>query len=270
LIVIVAYFFLLGTRDLIVGSPLYSGTYAVLVGIYLLHLVVIIVCPIPLSSTLISNSDGPIGNKRSLWKILKDEVFLSALVPAVSVHGIMVGVMGLIPVWVKQHFGATSGNDVLTVHIVCMYAPSLLVPLVLKVISHHVAITLGFVIVGGGLIAFAWPAILALNYVSLGLIGVGWNLSFVACTALIPTVVQAPEERFRVQALNDTIVFTVGSIATLVYGALIDSVGILALTIASGVWLALALAISIIMNCLATKKKHRFLEQESLLLNHRE
>jgi len=64
-----------------------------------------------------------------------------------------------------------------------------------------------------------------LHYFSgLVLLGVGWNLLFVAATTLL-TRTYSPAERFRAQGFNDFATFTSQAIASLAAGAAISSIG---------------------------------------------
>lgn len=69
-------------------------------------------------------------------------------------------------------------------------------------------------------------------YVSLIVLGVGWNFGFIGATSLL-TDALAPEERASVQGINDTAIALASTVASFASGAMVASVGWTVLTIAS-------------------------------------
>ena len=61
-------------------------------------------------------------------------------------------------------------------------------------------------------------------FTGLVLLGLGWNLLFVAATTLL-TSSYAPEERFRAQGFNDLAVFGSQATASLLAGTAIETLG---------------------------------------------
>ena len=84
--------------------------------------------------------------------------------------------------------------------------------------------------------------------IALGLLGVGWNFAFIGATALLAGA-HLPEERARVQGLNDFLIFGLVTVASFSSGALMNSIGweavnaamlpVLALAAAALAWLVL-------------------------------
>jgi MFS family permease len=84
---------------------------------------------------------------------------------------------------------------------------------------------------GAGLAANAVCALVGLagdrvlNYwMALTLLGVGWNLLFVAATTLL-TRAYRPDERFRAQTANDFLMFGVMAASSLGAGPLLEAIG---------------------------------------------
>ena len=82
---------------------------------------------------------------------------------------------------------------------------------------------------GLGLLACAGAVALAgveiVNfYVALVLLGLGWNFGFIGATAMLAAA-QRPEERGRVQGMNDAIVFGCVTLASLSSGGLMNCAG---------------------------------------------
>jgi MFS family permease len=86
-------------------------------------------------------------------------------------------------------------------------------------------------ITAAGLVMIAVSAVIALNGLSVAhfwsaliLLGIGWNFSFIGATALV-TDCYRPEERTKVQAANDFLVFGCVAAASFSSGKLLDAGG---------------------------------------------
>ena len=86
-------------------------------------------------------------------------------------------------------------------------------------------------IVGTGLVILAAGGGVALSgvelanfYISLILLGIGWNFGFIGATAMLSEA-HSPEEQGRVQGLNDMLVFGAVTLASLASGGLMNCIG---------------------------------------------
>ena len=109
-------------------------------------------------------------------------------------------------------------------HIIAMFLPSLIAAWVIKKLGVPKMMI-------SGLIAYLVCIVIAFagkhlgNYwVSLVLLGVGWNFLFIGATTLLPQSYNA-SERFKVQAVNDFVIFGVQAVASLSAGWFIFAVG---------------------------------------------
>jgi MFS family permease len=109
-------------------------------------------------------------------------------------------------------------------HVVAMYLPSLVTAwisarmgikrmLLTGLLSYVVCI--GIAVVGHHLSNY---------WISLILLGVGWNFLFIGGTALLPRSYR-PEERFKVQAVNEFVVFGSQAIASVSAGWVVFALG---------------------------------------------
>jgi MFS family permease len=105
-----------------------------------------------------------------------------------------------------------------------MYLPSLISGWLTRVVGIPLMMALG-------LLAYLGCILLAASGISfhhylwaLLLLGVGWNFLFVGGTTLLPQGYEQ-SERFRVQGLNDMMVFTAQATAALSAGAVLASIG---------------------------------------------
>jgi MFS family permease len=119
--------------------------------------------------------------------------------------------------------GFTTGNaaDVVSAHVIAMFAPSF-------VTGHLIARFGTMKIVATGLFLLACAGGVALTGVelyqffwALVLLGVGWNFGFIGATTML-TQAHAPEERGRVQGMNDFIVFGCVTFASLASGLMMS------------------------------------------------
>lgn len=240
------------TQDLLPNRP-FAGTYVVLSGVLLLHILVVAAVRLPKPSKpspqppttradksdarpLLGNAEDVVhvsSSGRPLFHIFATSAFARSVVPAVCFHAAMVALMSLSPVLVASAYGNAQSADVLTSHVVAMYVPSLVVPLILGRVSARILVTGGCILFVGGcaMLHFGATVHVALYYASMVSVGLGWNAAFVSSTALLPHAIESPQERFKVQAANDTIIFGVGSVVSLLAGILLKSVGIIAITV---------------------------------------
>ncbi len=122
--------------------------------------------------------------------------------------------------------GFTPGNaaDVVMAHVLAMYLPSFF--------TGHLIARFGaprIVALGLGILALCAAVALAgvtlpHFFVALVLLGLGWNFGFIGATAML-SAAHAPEERGRVQGINDLIVFGGGTVASLSSGGLMNCAG---------------------------------------------
>jgi MFS family permease len=183
---------------------------------------------------------------RPLREIIAQPAFRTALVAGVVAHAVMSLIMTATPV--SMHVLDSHSVDatalVIESHVVAMYLPSLVTGVVIaRYGAPRVMIAGAFALLiaaGLALTGHAFPFYLA----ALIALGAGWNLIWVSATVLLGQAYR-PAERFRVQALNDFVVFTIQATAALSAGALLHAVGwrILVTTALPAIALVLVLAV---------------------------
>ncbi len=121
-------------------------------------------------------------------------------------------------------YAVSDASNVVSSHVLAMFAPSFFTG---HLISRFGART----IVATGLAILAIAGVIALQGVALGnffgaliLLGLGWNFGFIGATAML-TELYTPEERGRVQGMNDAIVFGSVTVASLMSGGLMNCTG---------------------------------------------
>ena len=163
---------------------------------------------------------------RPLSEIAVQPLFIAAVASAVVGYAVMSFVMVATPVsmHVVDHFSLSQTTTVIQSHIVGMYLPSLFSGLLVARFGPVNVIVAGLALLLTCLgVAFAHHAFL--NYwIALTLLGVGWNFLFVGGTTLV-TRTYEPHERFKVQALNDFLVFSFQAMSALGSGMVLTNLG---------------------------------------------
>lgn len=166
------------------------------------------------------------GDIRSLREMLSNPTLIMAIVAAVGGYGLMSFIMTATPVHmhVYEGHGLDQTKLVIQSHILAMFLPSFFSGWLISRWGTARVIVLG-------LLAYALTVLLALagsailNYwTALVLLGMGWNFLFLAGTTLLP-MTYAPAERFKVQGLNEMLVFGFQAIAALSAGAVLHWLG---------------------------------------------
>lgn len=168
--------------------------------------------------------DAPIEG-RSRGEMLRDPVIAVAIICATVSYALMNLVMTSSPLAVVG-CGFDTGNaaDVVTAHVLAMYAPSFF--------TGHLIARFGVEkIVASGLAILAGAGAVALTgvelehfFIALVLLGVGWNFGFIGATTMLARSHSAVE-RGRIQGINDAIVFGGVTVASLSSGQLMNCSG---------------------------------------------
>src|ERR1700733_4113882 len=165
------------------------------------------------------------GAGRPLREIARQPLFIVALLSGMVGYGVMSLVMTATPIaMIGCGFQFTDAAFVIQWHILGMYAPSF-------VTGHLIArFGLSAILLAGATLLLACCGI-NLSGIAEGnfwaanaLLGVGWNFLFVGATTLL-TRTYRPEERAKVQALNDFTIFGTSTLSAFSSGALLAGFG---------------------------------------------
>jgi MFS family permease len=109
-------------------------------------------------------------------------------------------------------------------HVIAMYAPSFFTgALILRLGLRTVMATGLALIIAAAVVGYCGIALWNF-WLALVLLGLGWNLSFIAATTLV-TECHSPRERNKVQAVNDFLIFGAMALASFSSGALLTRYG---------------------------------------------
>lgn len=121
-------------------------------------------------------------------------------------------------------FTPSDANDMISAHVLAMFVPSFFTGHLINRFGSTAIIATGLVILAmAGMTALAGVEI-GNFFVALIFLGVGWNFGFIGATSMLATA-HRPEERGRVEGLNDMIVFGCVTLASLASGGLLNCSG---------------------------------------------
>ncbi len=190
----------------------FAGSFVALSGVAVLALALLQFLDIPPPA-----AEERAGQGRTLREIARQPAFIVAVLGGMISYGGMSLVMNATPLaMIACDHRFEDSALVIQFHIIAMFLPAFWTG---RIIDRFGVIEV--MITGGGLmIAAALVALAGISlwnfWVSLVLVGLGWNFLFVGSTTLV-TRTYRPEEKARVQAANDFLVF--GSVGTAAFGA---------------------------------------------------
>lgn len=215
------------TGPLLVGATAgltaipFLATYAFIVLINLAGPLLFAFLDIPRRPAPPSATAAPAG----LRDLMRRPVIVVAMVCGMVSYALMNLVMTSTPLaMVGCGFSEQTVAGVVSAHILAMYVPSFFT-------GHLIARFGAPRIVATGLLILAGAGAVALSGIQIGhffgaliLLGLGWNFGYIGATAML-TRAHAPEERERVQGINDFFVFGGVFLASLSSGGLLNCLG---------------------------------------------
>ena len=109
-------------------------------------------------------------------------------------------------------------------HVLAMFGPSFVTgSLIVRFGAERIVAVGLLLLIGCALVALSGTTI-GHFWLALVLLGVGWNFAFIGGTALV-TETYRPEERAKVQALNDFLVFSMVALASFSSGEILMGAG---------------------------------------------
>ncbi|MDP4006354.1 MFS transporter [Methylobacterium sp. NEAU K] len=109
-------------------------------------------------------------------------------------------------------------------HVIAMYGPSFFTGRLIARFGADRVVATGLALIGAAVIVGLAGADVAHFWLSLIMLGLGWNFGFVGASALVLEC-HSPEERTRVQSVNDFIVFGSVALGSFSSGGLLTSYG---------------------------------------------
>ena len=196
----------------------FLGTYLSVVLINLIGVTLFFFLDVPPPKA--PSADAP--QARSRRELLRDPKIAVAIICGMVSYALMNLMMTSTPLAVVVcGFPTGTSADIVSAHVIAMYAPSFF--------TGHVIARFGAVrVLALGLFLLALAGVVALMgveltnfFIALVLLGIGWNFGFIGATAML-TQAHPAHERGRVQGLNDFLVFGCVTLASLSSGVLMS------------------------------------------------
>lgn len=191
----------------------FAGGFVYITGLYVLIFVVLFFIKLPPPTITDSDETG-----RPLKQIASQPMFIVAVICGMLGYGVMTYVMTATPLAMHHHqhqFDQTA--FVIQWHVLAMFAPSFFTGSIIQkigvikvmVIGALLALVCTLINLSGTSVWHFWVALVAL--------GISWNFLFIGASTLL-TETYRPEETAKSQALNDFMVFSMVTIASLSAG----------------------------------------------------
>ena len=200
----------------------YAGTMLSLAVLYVIQALLFL----RLEGIRQSDSSIDIEASRPLNQIVRQPVFVVAVLGGVVGYGLMTLVMTATPIsmHINDGFSLQQTAGVIRAHVLGMYVPSLISGFLIERFGVSRLMFVGAILLlvtsivglqGQSLLHYWWALIL---------LGVGWNFLYVGGTTML-TYTYSIEERFRAQAVNELAVFGTAALASFGAGTVMHYFG---------------------------------------------
>jgi predicted MFS family arabinose efflux permease len=168
---------------------------------------------------------GVLSAGRPLAVIARQPRFILAVICGVVTYLLMNFLMTAAPLAMKFcGLSQESANLGLQWHVIAMYAPSFFTGRLITRFGASAVVAVGLTLIA----ASSSIGLLGIDvghfWATLILLGTGWNFGFVGASAMVLEC-HSPEEKARVQSLNDFVVFGTMTVGSFLSGGLLSSFG---------------------------------------------
>ena len=204
------------TRDIISGAA-FAASYTAIISLYILSFILLSFLDLPHKE---KSAEEKKDSGRPLYIIAKQPRFIISLVCGMLGYALMTLLMTATPLAMQHNHHIYSDTAfVIQWHVLGMFAPSFFTGNLIKRFGVLNIMFLGalfgaaciFINLNGTSVTHFWLALF--------LLGISWNFLFIGATTLL-TETYSDKEKFKSQALNDFLVFSVVSAASLFAGVL--------------------------------------------------
>lgn len=202
----------------------YAGTYCLIIALSLVAHILISFIKLPKRAN--NKLDQAKSKNPKIIDVLKRPAFICASLSAACAYISMSFIMTATPLQVVEVCGymVDDAAGVIQWHSMSMFAPALITgTLIARFSSVKIIITGMIVMLIATLVAKSGIELYNF-YISLVLIGIGWNFMFTAGTTLLEHAYDEHDKAY-VQGLNDLVVFGLAAVATLASGYMLQTVG---------------------------------------------
>ncbi len=213
----------LGDRTRLLGGwPEFTGSFVGLAAVCALAALVLLALgdpPLRVASTTSA--------ARPLAVVARQPAFVAAVLAGVTSYAVMSFIMTATPISMHVIDGMSTGatKSVISLHLLGMFVPSLFSGWLIRLLGVRRLMLAGLASMAVCVAISLWVGQHFVHYAAgLVLLGMGWNFLFVGGTTLLTTS-YTPAERFRVQGVNDFVVFGTQALASLLAGPAITRLG---------------------------------------------
>jgi MFS family permease len=174
-----------------------------------------------------------------LREIIRRPGVIPALLAAQASFAVMVAVMTLTGAVVVDHHHHAASNvfPIIGAHVIGMFGLIIIVGDLVDRVGRTPALAGGLLLMGASTISLLWITSVPTSVVALFGLGLGWNFSFVAATAVLSDSTAA-HERGKLLGFNDLLAGLTGAGLALLGGLALDVLGVASLAIGGAVLVA--------------------------------
>lgn len=198
---------------------LFAATYVCQAAVAVLSAVILAGVDLPRPTAADLNAGRP------LSIIALNPRFILAVVCGIISYLLMNFLMTAAPLAMKFcGLSQESANLGLQWHVIAMYAPSFWTGRLITRFGANTVIAVGLALIAAASVVGLLGIDIAHFWVTLILLGIGWNFGFIGASAIVLEC-HRPEEKARVQSFNDFLVFGTMTIGSFLSGGLLTSYG---------------------------------------------
>lgn len=198
---------------------LFAATFLAQAGVAALSALVLLGVRLPMPTA------AEIAGGRPLGDIARQPRFVIAVICGVVSYMLMNFIMTAAPLAMRLcGLSQESSNLGLQWHVIAMYAPSFFAGRLITRFGAPLVVAAGLALTAASTAVGLAGIDVAHFWLTLILLGVGWNFGFVGASAMVLEC-HRPEERTRVQSLNDFIVFGTMAVGSFLSGGLLTTYG---------------------------------------------
>ncbi len=205
------------------GFALYSLCYGALVILSAINLILIAL--LPSSSIRSSNKSQQVEDANSADLFSKNRIYAATLAAALGY-----GLMNLLMIQSSLHMNHSGvpfslSTLAIQMHVIAMFLPSLFSGHLISRLGHFPVIIFGFSLYCVSfMINIASPGYIGI-FVSLVVLGLAWNLTYVGGSALLAAAVSRSSKEKRIQGASDTAIAVMATIGAFAPSLLLESIG---------------------------------------------
>lgn len=201
-------------------GSVFVGAFYGLFALYAIAFLLIVALPLPKPVKVAKSAHA-----RSFGEIFSQPIMIAAVTSGVIGYFVMVLLMTATPLAMQaDNYPFSDITTIIQWHVLGMFVPSFFTGHLIRRFSSRSVVLAGFaMLLASNLIAIADQSYW-FYFVSLVLLGVGWNFSFIGGTHLL-SFGYKPVEQGKSQGMNEFLVFTAAAIGSLLAGQGIAYIG---------------------------------------------